>query len=217
MSKEQLISLEEAFEKGIVKIGDYIDYRPTYGEYQFTADWTGVDIDDNPIFKTENFGWMLDSYNGELILVADDVTMSLKLYGLRGYNYAIEVLNKIAEVCYTSMLAYRVISINENIHKRLASCNIIKRPTYWLGTRCYGYMDYYGCTNFYVDYVSNGKVHSKELFTDFYNRPYDESHNSYDRHGVRPVVFLKSNIQMVLSEESNGTKKKPWMLLREAK
>lgn len=210
MSKEQIISLEEAFEKGIVKVGDYVDYKPTYGEYRPKMVETGVDERQNSTFKTEDFGWKLDKFEGKLILVADIVTTRrLMLRGKVGYNNGVTVLNKITRHCYTdpALAAGGAINITKEIFKTLAPCNIMKNlREYWLGS-CYVHSstDY---AHFGLYNVFSGKVDYDDLFR------LDGYVHTYGR-GVRPVVFLKSNIQLLLSEEGDGSKEKPWRPLRE--
>lgn len=213
MSKKQIISLEEAFEKGIVKIGDYIDYRPVYGKYRPTKEYTGIFARENPYFETEIFGWKLDNFNGNLILVADSVTsQELRLYGKIGYDFGPEALAKIASACYTDpMLAEVVGSINNKVYLILAPCNIQKSlPLYYHEDTCYGSKEEHGEALFYgIKYgnIYNGKQSIAILHEANGNDYYAEFH-------IRPIVYLRNDIDLLLSGESNGTKAKPWKPLR---
>lgn len=219
MSKEQIISLEEAFEKGIVKIGDYIDYRAIYGEYHPKGEETGVDERHNPTFKTEDFGWRLDKFEEELILVADSVTNGeLMLNGNVGYDNGIDVLNKITSQCFTdpALAAEGAISIPDFIFRKLHPCNIMEElPKYWVGanfvtdTRIHDYKWYTGLG---VKYVYKGCMYGRIMV----EKNYGYISSVYmGISSVRPVVFLKSNIQLVLAEGNDGSKGKPWQPLRE--
>lgn len=210
MSKEQIISLEEAFEKGIVKVGDYVDYRPTYGEYRPTKNLTGSRY--YSIFKTENFGWKLDNIDGKKLLIADGVTgKALRLYGKTGYKHGTKALNNIARVCYTDpMLTNGAISMTEHVYKSLALCNVLSNlQAYWLGSTYVGPNTTYTTQRYFgLCVVDSGFVCGGGLF----HSSGDECSGSYR---VRSAAPLKPNIKLVLSEESDGSKARPWQPLRE--
>lgn len=56
MSKEKIISLEDAVQQGLIKVEDYIDYRPTHSKYRPSKKSTGINARVSPYFETENFG-----------------------------------------------------------------------------------------------------------------------------------------------------------------
>lgn len=169
----------------------------------------------------------MDNIDGKMILVADNATKEkLGLYGETGYYHATKVLNKITKTCYTDpMLADKVESITWHIYKKLSPCNVLISDSleYWVAASFfkhpYSYntgffgrgpeRKYYGCglRRIYRDHWID-----VTLFEVYDSGEYYGKYSDY--YSVRPVVFLKSNIQMVLSEESNGTKKKPWKTLR---
>lgn len=224
MSKEKIISLEDAVQQGLIKVEDYIDYRPTYGKYQPTKNLTGISARENPYFETENFGWKLDNIDGKMLLVADNATKEqLGLYGETGYYHATKVLNKITKTCYTDpMLADKVESITRDIYKKLSPCNVLISDSleYWVAAffkHSYPYYSsFYGMERKYYGFglyrIYRDDWLAATLFQIYDSGEYYGKYSEY--YSVRPVVFLKSNIQMVLSEESNGTKKKPWKTLR---
>lgn len=206
MSKGQIILLEEAIQKGIVKMGDYLDYRPFHGTYSPPEGLSKKR--ENPIFTTENFGWKLDKIDERLMLAADGVTAAkLWLFGRIGYDYGVDALNSIAGICYTDpKLADKAVSMTGYIYKNLSPLNALEDLSYWLGsTYLHPYAPY---TSFGLSYVYCEHMNEYDLF---YSSGCEFSGNN----GVRPAAYLKPNITLVLSEKNDGTKEKPWMPLRD--
>ena len=90
------------------KVGDYINYTPTEGIYEVTADVSGYTATQS--FSTQTgsnaLKWRILSINGstgEIKLVAENQTSS-KLYlgGANGYNHGVDILNDFCKNMYSN-------------------------------------------------------------------------------------------------------------------
>ena len=198
--KKTVLTLEEAFRDGLVKIGDYIDYQPLYAECTFEEKDTGFEKKQN--FSTEMLKWRLDVFEGKLILIATTATkQELTLKGKKGYDHGVEAQNELCAKLYTNpSISSEVVSTSEEIQEQLKKCNIIKM-SYWLSSRCvFCYPD---VAYFYVRRLYSGGVSSNYLC-------YTNGFAYSPSYAVRPVVFLKSDIKIANFEHADGSKENPW-------
>ena len=73
------------------------------------------------------------------------------------------------------------------IHKLLFANTTNNNTYYWLGSRCVS--TYVGYSRFRIRYVGNGRVDADRLFS-------SEGIISSPNLGLRPVVYLKSNVKV---------------------
>ena len=94
---------EEAYKNRKKYIGKYVDYKPdnaTYSKDLLGVNYTGSSSNSSD-FTTEEYtsGWRILDYDektGEMIIVmAQPTTKTLDLYGARGYNNGVDVLNDV--------------------------------------------------------------------------------------------------------------------------
>ncbi len=198
------ITLEEALRQGIVKIGDYVDYRPKLGRCVLTGEQTGWKEDQK--FETEELGWRLDKFQGDLVLIASKPTSALWLQGGTGYKEGLLAMDTLCRSAYSNPhFSKKVIPMTEEMQKEIGR-KYVTRESYWLGSAavvtCYDY----ACWGFgYVDgsVVDVVYANSRPLVS-----PYSDELNGC--YGVRPAVYLKSKIQL---KEGSGTKSDPWKLI----
>lgn len=196
------IALEEAFRLGLVKKGDYVDYQLISARCTFDESQTGWK--EVQSFSTEKLGWQIDEFEGKLILLADQPTkQELTLRGKIGYEKGVEAQHELCRKLYTnSSLVYNVISITLEIKN---STNVPSREFYWLASSFMKKID--------KDYFRFG-VHrgmGDGVYVDglWYSSGYFCSHSSK----MRPVVFLRSDIQVVNLELGDGSRNKPWRVV----
>lgn len=207
---ENYISLKEAVRRRIVKVGDYVEYNPKYGKYIPPQCLTGQKY--NPVFRTEELGWKLEKINGRICLISDNGTaQELCLEGETGFSGGILALNNIAKKCYSNEeIAYRVQSITEDMFNKLShnSKKTKRHINYWLAsqrlcpTSCY--------SDFHMRFVySEGKVCDYSLCCSCCKDIPTRASMS-----VRIVVFIRSDIGLSISDERDGTERKPWVIFK---
>lgn len=196
------ITLEEAFREGLVKKGDYIDYQPTSATCMFDTSQTGWEKVQT--FSTEQLGWQLDEFEGKLILLADKPTEQLlTLKGKIGYERGVETQHELCKKLYTnSSLASDVISMTSEIQE-VTKLILKGRYYHWLASSCV-YAGK-GIEFWYVRLVNSGYVRSGQLW-------YSNLGSYSYSYGVRPVVYLKSNIQITNVEQGDGSESNPWKI-----
>ena len=86
------------------QVGDYVDYKPDYGEYTVEAKYSGHTADQ--MFTTQNLGWRIweiDKENKKLTLVnTGNLTNSVILSGAQGYNNGVGILHDYGEKLYSN-------------------------------------------------------------------------------------------------------------------
>lgn len=202
--------LEEAEWQRIVTVGnkrkgvrgDYLDYKPEHKKCVLTKGQTGCKEDQT--FETEQLGWRIERFNNQLFLVADDATdAKLTLRGQLGYKNGIKAMDQMCKDLYSnSMLGCRAMNITKEMFESFSS--IISNKRYWLGLS-YAF-NYYEDGFFGMYYADDGSI-------DFYIL-----YNSFDggfsnSFGVRPIVPLKSDIQVEILDCCDGSKEKPWHIV----
>ena len=202
--------LTESIQKGIVKVrgingakeGNYIDYRPERKTCTIASSKSGWGCIQG--FQTEKLHWRLEKVGSEVLLVPDDSTC-LELY-LAGNAHGVEAMKLICKELYSSPLARKVTVVNNEMqNKGISSC---PESSYWLGSsfvRKDANYDVFGL--FYMYY---GELYSRDLY--FSNA--DGSDFSADEYScsIRPVVSLRSDVRVMVSE-GHGSKKRPWVIL----
>ena len=114
-------TMKETYGLDVLKIGDYVDYKPDPAEdYQISANASG-NQSDTTIYQN-NLNWRVMSINddGTVDLVSDIPTITnIYLGGAAGYNNGVFLLNDIAKKLYSnSSLGITARSINiEDIKK----------------------------------------------------------------------------------------------------
>lgn len=198
--KKTVLTLEEAFRDGLVKVGDYIDYQPIYVKCTFKEKDTG--FEKNQTFSTEKLKWRLDEFEGKLILIAATATEQLlTLKGNREYDeYGEKTQNKLCKKLYSNpSISSEVVSTSKEIQEQLKECNLIKM-SYWLPSRRVRYL---------INSASRGVHGLGGMGCSVKFRSLFNSIGYVRRQAVRPVVFLKSDIQINL-EQGDGSKENPW-------
>lgn len=191
--------LKEAIQEGIVKLGDYVRYKPKKNVVcTISPELTGWHTEQT--FRTEELDWTLSNFKGELFLISDDVTEGLWLSGKNGYEHGVESMNRICEMLYSSNLSHKVFAMTKGMID--SGVPYIKsKNCYWLATHsrhnqfglCVADGDImrHGCTYDYVMYDLAG---------------FD---NNF-RFGIRPVVSLEDTVIVSIPEEKRGSKEYPW-------
>ena len=158
------ITLEKALRKGIVKIGDYIDYKPEFGRCVLTEKQTGWDEDQE--FETEELGWRLDKFQGDLVLIASEPTSELCLKGRTGYREGIGAMCTLCQSAYSnSHFSKKVVPMAKGIQKEIGR-KYVTRGSYWLGSAAIGTYYYdFPCVG--ICYVSGSSVDEKKYYLEF--------------------------------------------------
>ena len=190
-----ILSLDEAFRKRIVKVSDYFDYKPVVSRYTVGEEQTGWA--EKQSFSTEDLGgWKLNEFEGTLSLVAASATkQKLILKGNVGFFNEVEVQNEICEKLYSNEIFSAVsmpIEIKMNRFNRI-------REEYYLAFR-------YSEFNF------------RYLYTSYRNFVYENiistspSRNFFYSAALRPMVYLDPDIKIYI-KEVDGSKDNPWKFM----
>lgn len=197
------ISLEIALKTKLVGIGDYFYYQPIESKVELTKEQTGYEGEQ--ILHTElGLKWRLDRLkNRRFILVANDATEQEIIFsGKIGHDEGPNTMNYTSESLYFNReLAIGVVAMDERIFYQLDKCNQTS-PTrqYWLGSP-------YVCT--YTGFAYFGLRLVGSGFVNIYDLYYSDGTTNTDYFGVRPVVYLKSDLVVVAG---SGTEEDPWKL-----
>lgn len=194
--------LEKAVKTGIVKRGDFVEYLFPINKVELTTEQTGWN--ETQVFYTEQgMKWRLDNYNGRQILVAEDATEQEIIFsGKIGHDEGPNTMNYTSESLYFNReLAIGVVAMDERIFYQLDKCNQTS-PTrrYWLGSPFIH--TYAGNANVGLRYVYPGSVSYHDLYI-------SNGLTFAPDYGVRPVVYLKSDLVVVAG---SGTEEDPWKL-----
>lgn len=208
--KKTVLTLEEAFRTGVVKVGDYIDYQPTPATCTISKGRTG--FEKKQTFSTEHLRWKLIEFKGQLIFVSDIPTIqTLTLRGKIGYKNENEIINKLCEKLYSnSMFSEKVCSLTKKIENE--AYLVLKhgtKLTYWLPSldeddeddddEILSLLCMIGNQESFSIMASSNPIFGEEEYT--------------DDCGIRPMVFPKSDIQINL-ESGNGKVDSPWGICR---
>lgn len=206
--------LEEAIRKGIIAVGDvskgilgdYIEYKTERKNCVLTPEQTGWP--EEQLFKTEHLNWRLEKVGDEVILIADDATMSkIYLKGKIGYEKGIDSMNYLCGKLYTNFLAENVIIVNGDMFERGVSyC----ASSYWVDSSSSDI--YFGTEYFCIRIASSGRMIDSFL--------YGLNGNAYSGYyGIRPIVFLKPDVWVEIPEEIEdyGSNKKAWHIFYPSK
>ena len=201
------ISLNEAIRQGKVKIGDYIEYHPMIGTCVLTEKQTGWHKEQ--VFKTEQLKWRVDKINEYIILIADKpTTTEVFLAGKIAYGNGVTSINQLCKQLYLDpAIAYKAICITASIQENMSECNIRNMNKYWLGNFSMYGSDYNWDTWLALGCICYGKCYA-------YAYVYSNSKKCSNSLGVRPVVYLNPNIQIMEDKDCDGSEEKPWKLLK---
>ena len=200
---EEGITLRYAISIKMLRLGDYISYPLSKASCKISKELTGWARDQN--FQTENLGWRLDEIDGKLVLVADDATRStLILRGKIGCDRGIEAIDTMQKALYTNKeLAQAIVPMKEEMWKQLQECNQCNQETtrrHWIDSPHNSTHE--GDGSLRVCYMHNGLINNSYL--------YSSNGDTYkDGNGIRPVVFLKSDIILI---DGDGSKEKPYVI-----
>lgn len=116
----------EAFNKGTVKIGDYVAYQPSgSNSYTILGTQSGfTNRSDNVVNQTierDSLNWrVFDVKNGKIRLISEAATNSkVGLAGANGYNNLVYILNKTCAVLYSGNNATAASINNEDIYDKI--------------------------------------------------------------------------------------------------
>lgn len=193
----ETMTLEEAKRQGIVKIGDFIDYKPIPESLVLRQKQTGWEEEQR--FQTEELGWRLDKIGRDLVLIAARPTKDLFLLE-EARDKPLKGVNAIKEICkqlYTNPnFIQRAVPLGYEIQEGVVSnCHIID-ASYLHVIDAFGKTKYVLTRDIPLFYNNMGLLY--------------EAYNGTGYLGVRPMIYLKSNIQLV---EGSGTEKDPWKIL----
>lgn len=195
-------TLLEMFEKNLVKVGDYIEYRPYQGGCLLKVGETGVwsENEEEQYFYTEmmkfQFAGMLKD---KLLLISDEITKQIiRFDGDIGCLKGAQTLNKIAIACWSNLqLGAMGYVLNYFDYSRLPE-EVKKTKS---GKRCYwlsstgavtGHNKSYSGLNYVDETNSPRKIKTSEMV--------DGTTSSYrmKRRGVemaiRPAVLLPKDV-----------------------
>lgn len=198
-----IISLNDSFRQGNVKIGDYFDYHPIIRKCVLTEKQTGWCKRQD--FETEKLKWRVDKVNKDIILIADKpTTAEVFLAGKTAYNVGVTPIDQLCKQLYLDpVIADRVICITVSIQKNISECNIGNMKKYWLGNfSAYG-SDYDDDIWLALGCISYGKCYG-------YVYVYLNSEEYSESLGVRPVIYLKLNVLIMRDKDCDGSEEKPW-------
>lgn len=193
--------LEDAIRKGIVKLGDYIYYKPVMKSCTLFFSQTGVE--EPQTFETEPLNWQLRRDKNRIVVVAEyETNFKLTFKGKTGYDQGIKTLEFLCKELYSNSMASEVTTITEELQRELA---LYGKETYWIASRANftqsGYS--YDC----MHYARNNHIVATPL--------YDQCGDSkVGCHAILPIVFLRADVQVVIpDEEKCGSKESPWQIL----
>lgn len=187
--------LKEAIQEGIVKLGDYVRYKPKRNVVcTISPELTGWHTEQT--FRTEKLDWTLSNFKGELFLISDDVTERLRLSGKNGYEHGVESMNRICEMLYSTNLSHKVFAMTKGMID--SGVPYIKYSHYyWLAT--------HSRHNQFGLCVADGDGYTYDYVM------YDlAGFDNNFRFGIRPVVSLKDTVIVSIPEEKRGSKEYPW-------
>lgn len=201
--------LTEAIQQGIVTvgdtkkgiIGDYIDYRPVEEKCILTPDQTGWR--EKQSFKTEQLCWRLEQVGSKVLLLPDEPTNSpIILKGKIGYDCGIQAMNYFVSKLFSSPMVDEVTVVTEEMFKAgISRCS----KAYWIGL---SYL------HIAADDIYLGMYYVFYDLVNTFNLYYPSGYSDYSLYGVRPVVSLKPDIRIMISEGNYGFKERPWKILK---
>lgn len=209
----KIMLLTEAIRKGIIAVGDvskgilgaYIEYKPEIKNCMLTPEQTGWT--EEQLFRTEQLNWRLEKSGDEVILIADEATTKIYLKGKIGYEKGIDSMNYLCRKLYTNPLAENVMIVNGDMfEKGLSHCD----SSYWVDSSSSDI--YLGTEYFCICIATNGRMIDSFL--------YGLNGNAYfGYYGIRPVVFLKSDVWVEIPEEREDyvSNKKTWRIFYPSK
>lgn len=142
-------------------IGKYVDYKPTSGNYTAKATLTGGNNNydkevGNQNFWTEDMKWRIWSIDDKNIMLISETMTSeggansdgrLSLFGNKGYENGVTIINEICESCYTNMSykgmqarSLNLTDIESVIDKNKINIEKIKKEIIDEGKREFGYV-----------------------------------------------------------------------------
>lgn len=147
-------------------------------------------------FKTSQIQlhWRLEQVGTKIFLLPDEPAHWLILNGKVGLKYQVPTINYYASKLFASSMANEVLAVNEEMYELgVSHCS----KAYFLNS------------------PNNGcEVHIADSMYGFRHKLYWYGAVNAIACGVRPAVSLKSNIYVVISEEGDGSKEKPWKILK---
>ena len=214
-----------------IEQGHYVDYTPDIGEFVLDSQYTGTES--AQCIKTEeNTIWRVlyvDKTNDRIVITTQGTVNEVTLSGKDGYERGPKGLHLLCEECYSNRrLGIKASSMVVDDVNRACKYKVKGKANdfYWYSPRFYNELvakilgNMYGwlaspCVDLYSSYASFGVRYANSSDVDaydLYNSDGDTDSNSY---GVRPLVFLCSELFADVVEKNGiGTsKEKAWKLI----
>lgn len=203
----EIITLDEAFRKGEIKLGDYFEYNPIPEKYVLKKELTGWYK--NQVFTTEELKWRIDKISKDIILIADNpTTAKVFLKGKTAYRSGTGAISPFCHQLYLDPdIAYRATCITGRVQDNMDKCHVRNMSKYWLEYCITFGSGYNGDTCLAIECICNGKCYG-------YVYVYSNGRDYSEALSVRPVVFLKPDAQMIKDTNSDGSKENPWRFFK---
>jgi len=223
--KRRIITLEEAYEIGFMRDGNYLDYPVSLRNIEVDGELNGYG---NQPLRTLFVPWRVFKDNEKFFMFSmKPAVKKLILLGKKGHENSIEIMKSVLETLYGTEISNDIQPLNLKAYRWLQSKGVISQHEFF-GTSCWladthkvSYNDTPSLltsdTERKTEFGLRALLHGGENFHFLYDTLGDEKTRADN---LFAIIELKDDSKVELLEETrkyyapDGTKERPWPLIK---